>query len=186
MPELIDDFGDPDRSPASRVFTRTAHLLPWAAVLTYAVRVVVDVIPGRLPTWLILASGFVIVPIYFAAVIHHGLARICVRCMRDVPADASRQAARKRLLLRAAHLNALQYLAIWGSSWAIGTLATGIGGIGWSWVFLGADSVFLGAIWAEWTHHRLRPWCRYCRRWDDGQGPHELVPDPDPAGMKTA
>lgn len=35
------------------------------------------------------------------------------------------------------------------------------------------------------THHRMRPWCPFCRDWEDG-GATEQVPDPDPTGQKSA
>jgi len=34
-------------------------------------------------------------------------------------------------------------------------------------------------------HHRLQPWCLYCKGWDEG-GDHEHTPTPDPTGVKTA
>lgn len=186
MADLIDDLGDPDRSPGSRLFTRTAHLLPWAVAAIYPVRVLVDVAPETLPAWLTLASGFVILPVFLFATIHQEFARICVRCMREVPANTGRAVTRLRWMLAVSHWRPRRYYALWVPMFVIGTVAVTIGGVGWSWVFLGCDTLFCITVMAGWVHHRLRPWCPFCRRWDDGQGPHELVPDPDPAGVKSA
>jgi hypothetical protein len=38
-----------------------------------------------------------------------------------------------------------------------------------------AASVFASGI----MHRRLRPWCPWCRPWDEGGDP-ELSPEPDP------
>jgi hypothetical protein len=44
------------------------------------------------------------------------------------------------------------------------------------WTFLAALAVFQG------RHSRLRPWCPFCRRGDDGDDQPELVPEPTPPG----
>jgi hypothetical protein len=46
------------------------------------------------------------------------------------------------------------------------------------------DLWMFAVIYTEWLHHRLRPWCPYCRPWDEG-GDQELAPDPTLFGTKT-
>lgn len=39
-------------------------------------------------------------------------------------------------------------------------------------------------IYIEAIHDRLRPWCPYCKPWDD-EGEEELTPEPDPSNKLT-
>lgn len=187
MSGVIDSFGDPDRSRPSRLFTRTAHLLPPVVAATAAAMLIDDVGGGVLPDWLswTVTAGYVAV--YIAASAHRSFARICIQCMQEVPANAGEQADRRRWLLWIEHHPGkvvLLWLGLFGASLAARALL----GIpkGPSLLNLPFEAVLLGSVMATWTHHRLRPWCRYCRRWDDGSGPHERVPNPDPAGVKSS
>lgn len=107
---------------------------------------------------------------------HNSLTRICVQCMIDVPADAPRRAQKRQRMLWLRHFAgtrrgltmaaALFLIELAGPATPIGSL----GGI--------PVTVWAAVLWVtDWVHHRLRPWCRYCRNWGDG-GMREPSPDP--------
>lgn len=54
-----------------------------------------------------------------------------------------------------------------------------------NWLLAPGDLFFAAYMYAVVTHHRLSPWCPYCR-WGNG-GSHEAAPTPtpDPSGVKT-
>lgn len=185
MPDLIDNFGDPDRTPTSRTLTKLAHALPVVALLLYPTRLAADLFPATVPQTLALASGLGMVPIALIATFHQELGRICVSCMQEVPADPGKLVTQLRLLLRLSHWSPVRYLVIWAALFLPGMVATIVAGVGWSWIFILCDTLFFAAIMAGWAHHRLRPWCPYCRDWDGDDSPHERVPNPDPAGVKS-
>lgn len=190
MSGVIDAFGDAGdvAGPrSSRILSRTAHLFPAVAATAFTGVIVDDITGGLLPGWISVLSLAVYIAVFLIAMVHNVLARLCLRCMQDVPADAPAQAARKRWLLWADH----HYLRIYLLVLALGFASRWIG----AWIglpegpsplYLPGDLILLAQVAGIWTHHRLRPWCPFCRRWDDGQGPRELTPTPDPAGVKTA
>lgn len=189
MVSLIDDFGDPERSSRARVIGRAAHLFPWVMTV-WAVFIAVDY--GGLwrpPTWL---TVLVLAPVLMLVMLsqaHQGLARVCVECMRRLPADAPIRAARYRRLLWLRHR-----MAGWQWFWVVGPLIAaevviravfGIADGDAPWTTLPLAVVVFGNMVGEWLHHRYRPWCPYCRRWDDGGGPREPSPVPDPGGVRS-
>jgi hypothetical protein len=109
--------------------------------------------------------------------LHNSLTRICVRCMTEVPADAPVRAQKRKRILRTAHFlgtgPALALLAVLLVADFVGP-----------WTPAGklADipiALWVAAAWStDWVHHRLRPWCPYCPRWDGGGGIQEPSPDP--------
>lgn len=44
------------------------------------------------------------------------------------------------------------------------------------------DVLVFTALYSTWLHHRLRPWCPYCRDWDEDG---DTEPSPDPSEFKT-
>lgn len=46
------------------------------------------------------------------------------------------------------------------------------------------DLSLFAVIYTGWVHHRLRPWCPYCGRWED-DGHEEPSPDPNVLNTKT-
>ncbi|GAB2540934.1 hypothetical protein [Nocardia heshunensis] len=141
------------------------------------------------PWWLTVPVLVIVIAFDIAATVamlHVEFTRLCPTCMAEVPTDASAQAKRRRWLLRFQHfarhraavpvllvvflapLLAVPYVPSWcsgitsapGEAWAIG-LAVSIR-----------------------THHRLRPWCPWCKNWGDGGDIRE--PSPDPTNVNTA
>lgn len=186
---LIDDFGNPDRSPRARRLAKAAHALPYVLVFYLAVAAAEWVgLFSVAGSWYGLA---LIAPFYAllaASGFHQALARLCVRCMAEVPADAPVRAVRQRGLLRLAHTRGwLLFLVIlgWFAVAAVIRWAAGWSLEDSSWLRAPADLFAFAWLWSEWVHHRYRPWCPYCRRWDDDGGPREPSPDPDRGGVKT-
>jgi hypothetical protein len=179
MTSIADAFRSDD-APRGRFFAWTAHLLLPVAAIVFSLRVVSVVAPGLLG-WVDSAAGVASTFVYLVAVCHYLFGGLCVRCMRDVPADASRQAARWRRLLWTWH-----HLLALGIAWLVLAVAA-FGAGAWfdaAWAHLGPDVMMLVAVGAVWTHHRLRPWCPCCRDWDE-EGPVEPSPRP-PAGVKQS
>lgn len=174
MPAISDAFNN-DETRLGRFLTTTAHLALWGIAIIATMRVL-----GYLgvDNWLIAASDFIaFIPILFA-IFHTTVTRLCVRCMQEVPADASARAQRQRWLLWVTHsLESPRKLAVW-----MGVVIT-------SGVLIAAfdlprvadaptDAYWLTYMYSMWLHHKLRPWCPYCRRWDDDGDIHEPSPDP--------
>jgi hypothetical protein len=188
MSTLDDAFGDPDRSALSRALTRSAHLLPWVLAVLMPARVVIAVTPAFSTSWWplpVVVSGYLLLPL---ALFHQGLSRLCVRCMSEVPTDPGRQVQRWRLLLWWSHRPLLVVAMAPAAAAAVVTLTAWLttGHITGhpAWVWLPVDAAFFLHAWSVWVHHRLRPWCPYCRRWDDG-GAREPSPDPVRDGVKS-
>lgn len=123
----------------------------------------------------------------------HDAKTLCLRCIRVAPLDPQREITRYDRRLRVIHGNTAKRSLIGAVVWVAGF-------IGFfsllKWAFPGPEIVPLWAIllvnvivfsplvymnmcgqWHQW----LRPWCPYCRRWDEGGSP-EVVPDPVPSG----
>jgi hypothetical protein len=184
---VFDDFGDPDRSPRAGNLARIAHWMPAVLIATAAVRIV-HWFSDLIPVWLGVGVEVLMLVTLITLTIHQGLARICLRCMEEVKPDAPLRAQRKRWVLRIWHL---------GNSWRVCLtwLVTIIlvsylrawlknAGYDWHWVNAPIDVIFLLWVYSMVFHHRVSPWCPYCRKWDDG-GNHEVAPTPDPAGTRT-
>lgn len=198
MPELIDDFGDPDRSPRADWFSRVAHWLPVVlfADLVFSALQWVEVV--RTEEWPYLLRLVAVLPFFLVIVtglFHQKFARLCLRCMQDVPADAPvrAQSPRKRAWFRFFHWTekgrGLLPLVI------IGAFSLALAGV-WtliqqkpgefSWMTAPMDLFVIAFIWAIWVHHRYRPWCPYCKPWDGDGGVVEPVPDPAGSGTKVS
>lgn len=185
-----DNFDGTSDRRAARVTTRIAHavrwLLPVAIVFRVATYFDYDSVPAGIADAVFTIA---LVVAFFVASFHQNAARLCVRCMEEVPANAAEIAERRRWALWFHHRHDLRPLSSFGL--LVGVLAVGIiGGAKFGGTFFGEvvcyipNDVFLfSLIYSVWIHHRLRPWCPYCRGWDD-DGPAELVPDPDPADSK--
>lgn len=207
--DFADDMGDPDRNRRARVMNRIAHLLPGILVLYVGVTALGAVATiGMGMGWLprspegggsdsslgadLLGWAFVLCLVgpILLAMLHVDYARICVRCMRSVPEDAPLRAAtrRKRLWLRTHHRlrgwrMSVSLLALMIVSTIVDRVwdAPAVSGAFTLIIVVGIGAV----IWSNWIHHRYRPWCPWCRRWDDG-GHHEHSPDPVDNGEKVA
>lgn len=184
-----DDYfdGSSDR-PVARTTTRIAHLLRYILPVALAVRIATyffydDRWAQRVDAAFSVAFLVVIVLFFY----HQSAPRLCVKCMEEVPPDAAERAERRRFFLWFHHavetyrwrsiviylgLVAIYFLGDRYGSYLVRVLTN-----------IPIDAVFFSLVYSGWVHHRLRPWCPYCRRWDD-DGPAERIPDPDPADAK--
>lgn len=90
--------------------------------------------------------------------------------MWDVPADAPTEAERRLPLLRLAHFGktvagtAVFAVVVVGPA-LLTALFDGAGTA--RLLYIPGDLWITAVIYSEWMHHRLRPWCPFCRPWDD-------------------
>lgn len=183
----LDEFGDPDRSTRAGWLARTAHALPYVLVayLVLCILIWTEMVDGT-SGWLWVA----IVPylgVILISAAHRQLARLCLTCMQQVPADAPVRVRRYLSLLWLSHRAAGWWPFLLIIAW-LGLTSAAYYVTGWepgsaSWLGAPVDLFVVTTLWAEWKHHRYRPWCPYCRRWDDGGGMRE--PSPDPVGDGT-
>lgn len=180
--------GGPSR--ASRLSTAIAHSL----IYVLAVGVALHVLSWfRVLNDLDFIVSALLIVCWPVAVWHHHLAGLCVRCMAEMPADAPVRAERRRWLLRFSHFSAtlkglvvMQFVCIAPLLIVIFFPSVFAGGLhSFLWCRIPGDIWIFTLIYSTWLHHRLRPWCPYCRRWDGGGDP-EPSPDPTVNGTKVA
>ncbi|WP_280422762.1 hypothetical protein [Nocardia carnea] len=154
-------------------FTSAAHLMLPAIALQAASRIPYYLGVDHL---LISVAGLVANVLVVVGLLHNEVARLCVRCMQEVPADAGTRAQRQQWVLWTHHfVKSGRGLALLGSALVA------------YWVFAysdlprisqaPSDLVFTLLFYSIWLHHRLRPWCPYCRDWGS-DGMKEPSPDP--------
>lgn len=178
---------------SGRWFWRFAPLRHYAIaylVSCWCLTAVVAFIPRPLPPlidwlmWSPLAVGLLLV----AGLVAHGRIPACPRCVQEMPADGPAEAERHAHALWLQHHQGrlgLYFVLIYFGSFAAGWIAGApetipgqvIGGachLGWVPMF-----------YCDGQHHRLRPWCPWCRRGrdDDDEAP---APPPVPAGVKES
>lgn len=185
-----DNFDGTSGRPIGRLMTRIAHALRWALPVMILLRVLSYFdYDSAFSRWI--AEGFIWIfaVILFVAIFHQNAPRLCVSCMEEVPENAAEVAERRQLFLWFEHRHALYPLLAWVPLLVVCAIST-VGVTVYDDTFLGEvvlripnDLYLFAMVYALWIHHRLRPWCPYCRDWDD-DGPTELVPDPDPADSK--
>jgi hypothetical protein len=169
--------------PMSRAATLMTHSIPALLVASITARIGyfagVPVI-GSLDSLL----SFAVLAWMFALYRHLRYGGLCLRCLRMSPLDPESSVRHWRPFLWMVHWSRGKFWGIYGicvitafaSDWADGWLKIALK--------LPLDIVFYSMTWAIWTHHRLAPWCPYCRGWDEG-GDEELVPEPDPTEKAT-
>lgn len=175
MPEATHE------QPMSRTTSLLAHSIPGLMAVALAVRA----------AWLLkLAPAFSALDAFsslalmvgvVALVLHLRNGGLCLRCIRNTPLNPELAVNRNKFFLWVLHLQGKRFWRIYGvcllimlvgNAYASGFILTLTN--------LPLDAVFFSMMWATWQHHRLGPWCPYCRGWDEG-GEEEVVPDPDPA-----
>ncbi|MGX1811466.1 hypothetical protein ACWIGI_37565 [Nocardia sp. NPDC055321] len=168
---VIDHAFNNYDSRLQRVLRGTAHAIPYLLAINVLVHIPLYFGYESVPLALI-GVGLTVLAAAGPPV-HHELARLCIRCMEDVPPDAARQAQRYRWFLRFDHWSDKLRTII-----AFALVMT-VGVIFYSWlpVAIAVDSFLTLTMFSMWIHHRLRPWCPYCTPWDEG-GQHEAIPDP--------
>ena len=146
------------------------HYAPWALaalvgglILLTAVPALSDAVP-----WPILLAVLVGVG-YLALCLFAHARRLCERCIRSVPLDASRVAERYRMRFRVAHLFEHKPLVIGYLGAVLMTALLAGHPIGrYAWAAAQASLVYLLFVYV--THRRLQPWCPGCR-----QGGSDLI-----------
>lgn len=174
MPAIYNAFNNDDNF-IGKALTQAAHLMLYAIALLAALR-----IPYYLgyTHWVFAAAGGIGFLLIVSGIIHHELTRLCVRCMAEVPANASSRAEREKRVLWLNHW--------WDTMPGILTycgLLIGADLLIHQYGFprltrLPVDLVTVTYMYSIWLHHKLRPWCPYCRNWGDDGGIHEPSPDP--------
>lgn len=168
--------------PMSRAATVFAHSIPALVVVALAMRVVFLVTNQ----WWVadnIASISVVVGI-FALIFHLRRGGLCLRCIRNAPLDPERGVRRNKLFLQMIHMRTKTFW-VWYAACYVSAIASAFVHGAVAILFkLPLDVLFFSAVWSAWQHHRLQPWCPYCRGWDEG-GDEELVPDPDPSETAT-
>lgn len=109
---------------------------------------------------------------------------LCTRCARKIPTDGVAEATLHDRDLRVFHWyvdHPRQIIAVLLATtlpgWFLPPLwRAALSVVCWAFVAVAAAAAL--------RHRPLQPWCRYCRRWDEGGDP-EVAPTPDPQGTGT-
>jgi hypothetical protein len=186
MTAFDDHFdGTSDRWTA-KVLTRLAHSVIWLLPVALAAQISHYIVPQH--DWLRMVANALwlfMALTYITAHFHQLAPRLCVKCMQEVPKNASTQAAGfRRYFLRLSHFSKKESITGLCIVMAL-AFAPGLGNKLVTAVTSPTLDVMVAAlVYGMWLHHRLRPWCPYCRDWGNG-GEAELVPDPDPSESKV-
>ena len=176
---MTTSSGEP---PMTRVQTFVSHSVPWLLTVAIVTRVLfmVGLIPHVIDTlvFLLLFIGWCTLRYHWAK------ARLCLRCIRGVPLDPGTEVKRHLWLLRIQHWGPMRTSLVFGGVLAFTLILPYLVHISKdSLVDRGAlvplDVVLFVSLFSSWIHHRLQPWCPYCKPWGEG-GEEELVPGPDP------
>ncbi|MGW5453923.1 hypothetical protein [Nocardia sp. NPDC003979] len=175
----MDDAFDNDESRLRRLLTTIAHLMLYALAAVAAARIATYFDYTGILVELTLLIGNVILII---GLTHNDFQRLCVQCMQEVPADAGPRAERRQRLLWLRHWASttprLLIVLAMISVPAFLVHSVGLPRV----VSLPVDALWATFMYSIWLHHRLRPWCPYCRDWDQDGSPE---PAPDPVNKAT-
>lgn len=131
--------------------------------------------------------AWVLMIVFGASVWHQLRPGLCLRCMKEVPLDGPVRAETQRSLLKLAHFNgSWKSVIVTVALVIVGPIIVELllNGEHTSLSSVPSDLWIFALIYSNWLHHRLRPWCPYCRDWDDDGDP-EPSPDPTTFGTKT-
>lgn len=177
-------------SSAPKFLTALAHSLVYVLVVGLVLHVVSWF---RILNDLDLIVTALLIMCLPVAVWHHHTGGLCIRCMAELPAHAPVRAERMRWMLRFAHfactvkglvvMHVVCFTPLLIVIFFPSVFADGIRSF--VWFRIPGDIWISTLIYSTWLHHQLRPWCPYCRRWDDGGEP-EPSPDPTVSSTKTA
>lgn len=175
---VIDDAFNGDETRTQRVLNVVTHWMLWAIAVQAVLRV-----PWYFGhnSWALDLGGWLCTVLIILSQVHNLFARLCVKCMEAVPADAGQRAQRQQSVLWLSHsLTSLRGFGLYAIA-CVGVsmlVASGFPRL----ITVPLDLFTTTFLYSLWLHHKLRPWCPYCRRWDDG-GEHE--PSPDPVAKAT-
>lgn len=172
----------PGESGWSRAMTALTHVLPWVLAVGLATRIASWF---GLLTSLDLTVAVVILACSSATLLHQRSSHLCERCIAEVPADAPALAQRRKALLWFSHQIATRIgiAGLLAPAVAIGFVGTNFASPAIQHLArVPLDVLLFASLYTSWLHHRLRPWCPYCRGWDEGGEPE---PSPDPSEFKT-
>ncbi|WP_067532202.1 hypothetical protein [Nocardia crassostreae] len=180
---IVDPFNNPDSS-LGRVLDWITHRFGWF-IAVYAVMCVITWLSAE--SWLTIPSLVVVVAFCGAlsiALLHSQYTRICVPCMQEVPEDAAEQ---RKWLLRVWHIwTGFGAVPIVAALVLIPLLVSAHLPVTVRSVALAPMEVWgITAASSLRFHHRLRPWCPYCRDWGEDGDIKEPSPDPVNHGGRT-
>lgn len=167
--------------PLSRVVTFAAHAIPYVIVSAVAVRIASLI--GLIPLYVWIVLEIATLTSFVALFIHKITGALCLRCIRDSPLNPELSVRQNKYFLRFEHRTFKQWMLIYMVCLICSIVPTNNGIMSVA-LALPMDVLLFTQMWGFWIHHRLQPWCPYCRGWDEG-GDEELVPDPDPAASRT-
>jgi hypothetical protein len=168
-----------------------SHLLLPITVTAFLIRVLSTFYKGWY--WIDVAVGLTQLVCLILMLKHSR--NLCIWCINRVPDDAPVRANGNRKPLLWAHhyiFSNLWFLGVWivWSAFIAPEIReyfygeTEIGDIPGRWIYLPGSFLVVVMVYCWITHHRLGPWCPYCKGWEEG-GEHEHTPVPDPSMLKT-
>jgi hypothetical protein len=140
------------------------HYAPWALAAVVGGLIVLTAVPAfsAAVPWPVLLAVLVGAGYLALCLVAHDR-HLCERCIRSVPLDATRVAARYRLRFRVAHLFEHRPLAIGYLGAVLATALLADHPIGrYAWATAQGSLVYLLFVYV--THRRLQPWCPGCRQ----------------------
>jgi hypothetical protein len=166
--------------PMSRTMSLMAHAIPYLLMIALALRVAYFLKLSLIPSIFDTVATSVFMAGMVALYQHLRFGGLCLRCMRSTPLNPGREVSRNKAFLWQIHWPTRRFCAVFGACVVILLVGEHTHGVVYTLSKIPMDIQFFSLTWATWIHHRLQPWCPYCRGWDEG-GEEELVPDPDPA-----
>ncbi|MGW0324687.1 hypothetical protein [Nocardia sp. NPDC003183] len=107
--------------------------------------------------------------------IHNDFQRLCVHCMREVPADAGRRAERQQRLLWLRHwVSTTPRVLLVVAMISVPVFVVHFVGLP-RVVSLPVDALWAAFMYSVWLHHRLRPWCPLLPRLGPGRRPRAVA-----------
>lgn len=174
MDDLIDVFNEDD-TRRGRMLVAVGHRMPWAIGVIAALEVPYY-LQAENPLFGLVQLATV-VPVLIG-IFHISFARLCIRCLSQIPRDGAQRAVRHGWLLRLYHrqlgLKAWLILLVVMAATPVVLAAVGLP----RWLGVPVDVYWYAWLMSLWVHHRLRLWCPGC---DDGDGGWIEEPSPDPS-----
>ena len=137
------------------------HYAPWVLAALLGGVIVLTAVPALTVPWPALLAVLVGAGYLALCLVAHDR-RLCERCIRSVPLDASRVAARYRVRFRVAHLFEHRPLAVGYLGAVLATALLAEHPVGrYVWAASQASLGYLLFVYV--AHRRFQPWCPRCR-----------------------